>query len=115
MGSKAAQDLAARAARQASRRRAESPAAPAQADAPAAAPSVPPAAAAPRARPVRLTVDLAPVLHRDLTRWCADAADALGLAKVPAAAVVRALVQELDGNPDLAAAVRRRLVVDLER
>lgn len=58
---------------------------------------------------VRITVDLKPLLYRTLTRWCADAADELGKARIPAAEVIRALIVELDESDELAAVVLRRL------
>lgn len=100
--SKAADNLAARAARVASRRTQE---------APTAAEQAPPA---PRARPIRITIDLAPVLHRELARWCANAADQVGVAKVPAAEVVRALIRELDTDPDLTTRIIASLRTELE-
>lgn len=48
-----------------------------------------------RTEPVRLTVDMAPPLHRQLKRWTAVAADKLDVADVPAAKVVRVLVARL--------------------
>lgn len=81
--------------------------------------TVPAASAAPapvpRARPVRLTLDLAPVQHRELTRWCSAAADDLGLTKVPATAVLRLLVAQLVTDPDLAATVRALIPGELEQ
>src|SRR5690625_6614994 len=53
-------------------------------------------AGAPRAKPVRLTSTLEPQTYRQLTGFCAEAADAIGAARVPHAAVVRALIARLD-------------------
>jgi len=66
-------------------------------------PAAPPAA--PRSRPIRLTLDLSPVQHREFTRWCADAAYELGLSKVPATSVIRLLIGQLASDPELAARV----------
>jgi hypothetical protein len=97
------EELAARAARQASRRRSAEPPA---AEPPAAAE---PVSTAPLSRRVRITVDLLPVLHRQLSRWCTSAATELEVAKVPAAEVIRALLRELDEDEELAARVRARV------
>lgn len=64
-----------------------------------------------RTRPVRLTVDMPPPLHRDLKRWANEAAAELDVADVPAAAVIRVLVGRLvDGaDPGLADAVLQEI------
>lgn len=64
---------------------------------------------APRARPVRITVDLAPLDHRALRRWCADAAVELEVPTVAAADVVRVLVDLVATDPALADRVRAAL------
>lgn len=109
--SKAADEMAARAARAMARGRQEQQ----QEDTPA------PEAPAPRKRPAapvkaattRMTVDLLPVVRRDLGRWCSEAAEQLGEVQVPAAAVVRALIAELLDDDQLSEAVRQRLRDDL--
>ena len=58
---------------------------------------------APRTRPVRITVDLAPLAHRELR------AEALEVPTVPAADVVRVLVDLVAHDPDLADRVRAAL------
>lgn len=58
-----------------------------------------------RTKPVRLTVDMTPELHRKLKRWAADAADEIEAADVPLAEVVRALVRRLAEDDQLAAQV----------
>lgn len=63
------------------------------------------ASAAPRTRPVRITVDLAPVDHRRLKRWCDDVAEPVGTATVPLADVVRVLLARLHADRDLQAQV----------
>jgi len=67
----------------------------------------------PRSRPARLTLDLAPVQHRELTRWCADTAYELGLTKVPATSVLRLLVGQLTSDPELAARIRALIPAEL--
>jgi hypothetical protein len=72
-----------------------------------------PAARPIRARPVRITVDLAPQTHRTLRESGRDIADGLGQVAISHAAIVRALIAELDANPNLRNVVMRRLREDL--
>jgi hypothetical protein len=97
--SKAEEALTARATRAAKRESGEP-------TANATTPPATPPPIAPRSRPVRLTLDLAPVQHRELTRWCADAAYELGLSKVPATSVIRLLIGQLASDPELAARIQ---------
>lgn len=62
-------------------------------------------AGAPRAKPVRLTSTLEPQTYRQLTSFCAEAADAIGAARVPHATVVRALIARLESDPALRSAI----------
>lgn len=62
-----------------------------------------------RTRPVRITVDLAPADHRRFKRWLDDTAAELDWATVPAAEVVRVLLDQLDQDPELSARVRSSL------
>jgi len=63
------------------------------------------AAAAPRTRPVRMTVEMAPVEHRRLRRLCQRYAEDLDLPDVASAEVVRVLVELAATDDDLAARV----------
>jgi hypothetical protein len=108
--SKLAEELRARAARQASRSRDAEPAEPSEQPSPPAR-----GKSTPRTDTVRITVDLAPLLHRMLKRWCSAAADDLDLAAVPAAVVIRTLLQELQADPELAERIRERLPQELDR
>ncbi|WP_141722485.1 hypothetical protein [Micromonospora aurantiaca (nom. illeg.)] len=65
--------------------------------------------AAPRTTPVRMTVELAPMEHRRLRRYCDQVADDIGAAQVAGAEVVRVLLGLLDGDSDLAARVAQEL------
>lgn len=60
---------------------------------------------APRAKPVRVTTDLAPQSYRQLVAYCQRLAEELGRAKVPHVEVIRALVGELETNPELQATI----------
>lgn len=62
-----------------------------------------------RTKPVKMTVDLAPIEHRKLKLWCAQAAADLELPEVAASEVVRVLVSRLQSDPDLAEQIRTDL------
>lgn len=55
----------------------------------------------PRAKPVRMSTDLAPQSYRALLDYCQDLAAAIGAARVPHTEVIRALVDQLETDPDL--------------
>jgi hypothetical protein len=57
-----------------------------------------------------MTVDMPPPLHRKLKGWTAFASNHLDVADVPAAEVVRILVELLTVEPDKASEVTRPLV-----
>lgn len=62
-----------------------------------------------RTTPVRVTVDLAPATHSALKRWAADTAEATGQPGVSNQAVLRALVQQLLTDPNLAHTIRQQV------
>ena len=74
-----------------------------------------PAAAPVRVRPVRRTVDLDPQAHRDLARWCDDAAVTLGATRVTGQDVLATLVARLLHDDELAQAVREDIAAELHR
>ena len=80
--------------------------------APAAVATDPPTPAtprvAPRTRPYRLTVDLPPAVHTQLSRWVIDLEEQAGH-NVDKRAVVLALLDLLRTDDDVAAAVRSAL------
>ena len=66
-----------------------------------AEPDAPPAGrTAIRSVPVRITVDLSPELHRELTVWADSAAVTLGVPRVSLADAVRAMIRVTTENPD---------------
>ena len=69
-------------------------------------------AAAPRAKPVRLSLDLAPALYRDLQEFCSATAVALERPRIAGAQVRRALLAELGEDSELAARIRARLTAN---
>jgi hypothetical protein len=58
-----------------------------------------------RTKPVRISLDLAPQLYRDLTEWNGQTADALGRSRITHADTLRSLVRRLLNDPELAASV----------
>jgi len=53
------------------------------------------------ARPVRLSVDLPPVVHSKLVQWAAKAGPEIGRSRIPAAEVARVLLKRLIADEDL--------------
>lgn len=68
-----------------------------------------PAPAAPVTKPIRTTIDLSPVDHAKLRRWCNDAADRLGVSEIAKANVWRALLDELVTDRELSTRVLRAI------
>ncbi|MPZ66646.1 MAG: hypothetical protein GEU83_14420 [Pseudonocardiaceae bacterium] len=64
---------------------------------------------------MRITVDLAPRTHRDLLDACRAAAHRLQVPKVPAASLVRALLAQLEHNPELVEQLLPDLRTDVEQ
>lgn len=62
-----------------------------------------------RTTPVRVTVDLAPTTHSALKRWAAEAAEASGQPGVSNQAVLRALVEQLLADPELASTIHQQI------
>lgn len=62
---------------------------------------------------MRMTVDLSPLAHERLRARRNTLREELGMAAdLPGAVVVRALLAELDADPNLAATVRDRIAED---
>ena len=53
-----------------------------------------------RSKPVRVTLDLSPELHRQLTRWAQSAAVELDVPRVALADMVRAMIRVTMESPD---------------
>lgn len=88
-------DLAARAADVAARRTASSA---------AVTPTAPPVDVV-RTKPVRLSTDLAPVSYRFLTGYASDVATHAGRARIAHSDIIRALITELEHDPQLRARI----------
>lgn len=63
----------------------------------------------PRTRPVRVTVELSPMEHKQLRRWCAETSADLDLPVVAGAEVFRALLNLMHDHPEVAEQVRAEL------
>jgi len=75
----------------------------------ALAESTPASASAPRTRPVRVTVELSPIEHRQLRRLCERYADELGITQVAGAEVLRALLAMATTDEQVAARLGKAL------
>lgn len=65
-----------------------------------------------RSKPVRITVDLAPDLYKQLTRWAGETALELDRPRLPQAEVIRACIRALTDDPDVREAVLKELRAD---
>lgn len=65
----------------------------------------PGSATARRTRPVRITTDLEPPLHRRFKAWIDDAQEELDVASLPGAEVVRSLLHQLLSDRELSARI----------
>lgn len=63
-----------------------------------------------RVRPVRITTDLGATQHRALKDFCDELASGAGLARVPGSEVVRALLDQLQEDPDLKQAISDEII-----
>lgn len=99
-----AKDLAARAAKVNKRPAAEEP--PAKRS-----------AAAPRIEPVRLSVDVSPVIYKRVSRFAEDMGlpEAAGKARIPTVEVFRALAEELAVNEELREQVAARILANVSK
>jgi hypothetical protein len=64
------------------------------------------AVANPNVKPVRSTVDLSPVRHRQLKAWCGETAEMIGKSRVTTQDVFRAFVDRLITDESLARNIR---------
>lgn len=63
----------------------------------------------PRTKPVRVTVDIRPSVHRSLKRWCNSTAAELDLSSVDLSALLRVLADEVLNDERLSDRVAKRL------
>lgn len=63
-----------------------------------------------RVKPVRITTDLGAEQHRALKDFCDQLASGAGLARVPGSEVVRALLDQLQEDPELKQTVTDEII-----
>ncbi|NEC15074.1 hypothetical protein G3I34_22955 [Streptomyces sp. SID8014] len=68
-----------------------------------------PAPEVPRVKPIRVTVDVRPTVHRRLKRWCNSTAAELDMSSVDLSALLRVLADEVLEDERLSDRVARRL------
>jgi hypothetical protein len=71
--------------------------------------------AAVRSKPVRITVDLTPELHRLLAGWTAATAAGLGVPRLTTADGIRSMIRATTADEEVSAVVTRLLRRDTEQ
>lgn len=102
------EDLAARARAASARRNPEPPTVESAAEEPRLAPPARRAATV-RTKPVRITTDLSPRAYRALQTLTQNIAADAGRSRLPHSEVLRALIEELGDDPDLAERISKRV------
>jgi hypothetical protein len=68
-----------------------------------------------RSKPVRITVDLTPELHRLLTGWTAATAAGLGVPRLTTADAIRSMIRATTADEEVSAVVTRLLRRDTQQ